>query len=72
MEDLMKRIITGILMVSFFCVGQMFCETLSPKKMACKQACETVRDECKKKAAGDTVVSAACDAACQKCIDECK
>ncbi len=72
----MKKQISIILLVSVVAFGQLFCAGLTsslsdPQKAVCKEACKTVYDECKKKAADDKIKTAACDAAYSKCCDEC-
>ena len=58
--------IIGIIFSSVFFMG------FSPKKAACKLACETALTECKEKAEKNELKEAACEAAYEECIEGCK
>lgn len=46
--------------------------TPDPKVMACKSSCDTVYDECVKKAGKNEAKKVACDTAKQKCYSDCE
>ncbi len=58
--------ILGVILGSVFYMG------FSPKKAACKLACETALTECKEKAEKNELKEAACEAAYEECIEGCK
>ncbi|MFC1670419.1 hypothetical protein ACFL20_08495 [Spirochaetota bacterium] len=68
----MKKFL-GVLLLGVVVISVASCASLDldPKKAACKEACKTALDECKKKAKGDKVKIAACEVANKKCLDEC-
>ncbi len=58
--------ILGIIFSSVFYMG------FSPKRAACKLACETALTECKEKAEKNELKEAACEAAYEECLEGCK
>jgi Cys-rich protein (TIGR04453 family) len=58
--------ILGIIFGSVFYMG------FSPKRAACKLACETALTECKEKAEKNELKETACEAVYEECIEECK
>jgi len=52
--------------------GSVFYMGFSPKKAACKLACETALTECKEKAEKNELKEAACETAYEECLEECK
>ena len=58
--------VIGVILSSVFYMG------FSPKKAACKLACETALKECKEKADKNQLKEAACEATYEECLEECK
>ena len=58
--------ILGVIFSSVFQMG------FSPKKAACKFACETTLKECKEKAEKNELKEAVCETAYEECLEECK
>ncbi len=58
--------ILGVIFSSVFYMG------FSPKKAACKLACETALTECKEKAEKNELQEAACETVYEECIEGCK
>ncbi len=58
--------ILGIIFGSVFYMG------FSPKRAACKLACETALKECKEKAEKNELKEAACETAYEECLESCK
>ncbi len=70
----MKKIVFAIAAVMF--VFSLSSYGLNLKREACKQSCETAKDECYEKAKDkegktDNVKKAACDATYSECVDRC-
>ena len=57
--------VIGVILCSVFYMG------FSPKKAACKLACETALKECKEKADKNQLKEAACEATYEECLEAC-
>ncbi len=67
----MKKLTGFFLLFAMISLGQIFCASLSPERMACEQACKTAKDDCIEDAKDDGVKKAACEVTCKKCLKEC-
>ena len=61
-----------ILFILGLIFGSVFYMGFSPKRAACKLACETALKECKEKAEKNELKEAACEAAYEECLEGCK
>ena len=57
--------VIGVILSSVFYMG------FSPKKAACKLACETALKECKEKDDKNQLKEAACEATYEECLEAC-